>query len=50
MLFTIIELIGATSYNCILHNQPVSIEEYLPYLHETLRHIIIVYTDETPSA
>lgn len=48
MLFTMIELIGATSYNCILHDQPVSIEEYLPYLHETLRHIIIVYTGGAP--
>lgn len=44
MLFTIIEFIGATSYNCILYGQPVSIEEYLPYLHQILRQIIHVYT------
>ena len=48
MLFTIIELVGATSYNCILREQPVSIDEYLPYLHKTLRQIIPVYTDEGP--
>ena len=46
MLFTIIELIGSTSYNCILYSQPVPIEEYLPYLHSILRQIIRIYTDE----
>lgn len=40
MLFTIIELIGSTSYNCILRSQPVSIDEYLPYLHEVLKQIM----------
>lgn len=43
MLFTIIELVGSTSYNCILRNQPVSMEEYLPYLHHVLKQIMNVF-------
>lgn len=43
MLFTIIELIGSTSYNCILKNQPVTMEEYMPYLHESLHKILEVF-------
>lgn len=43
LLFTLIELIGSTSYNCILHSQPVSMEEYLPYLHESIRQILKVF-------
>ena len=35
MLFTILELVGSTCYSCILYQQPVSMEEYLPYLHHT---------------
>ena len=46
MLFTMIELIGTTSYNCILLEQPVSMDEYLPYLHKTLKHIFLVFTEE----
>ena len=30
LLFTMIEFISSTSYNCILHNEPVSMEEYMP--------------------
>ena len=44
MLYTIIELIGSTSYSCILKQTPVSMEEYMPYLHETLKKIIEVFT------
>lgn len=43
MLFTITELIGSTSYNCILRNQPVTIDEYLPYLHKVLEQIMDVF-------
>lgn len=51
MLFTIVELIGSTSYNCILHSQPVSMDEYLPYLHASLRQICRVFTQpEDPAA
>ncbi len=46
MLFTMIELIGTTSYNCILLEQPVSMDKYLPYLHKTLKHIFLVFTEE----
>lgn len=44
MLFTIIELIGSTCYNCILYQQPVSMKEYLPYLHQAILAIFRVYT------
>lgn len=44
MLFTMIELIGSTSYNCILHNQPVSMDAYRPYLHASLIKIREVFT------
>ena len=39
LLFTLIEFISSTSYNCILHNEPVSMEEYMPYMHAALRQI-----------
>ncbi len=44
MLFTIVELVGSTSYSCILYQQPVSMEEYLPSLHRTIHAIIRAYT------
>lgn len=47
MLFTIIELIGSTCYNCILYRQPVSMAEYLPYLHQSILGIFRVYTSGT---
>lgn len=40
MLFTIIELVSATGYSCILYSSPVSLEEYLPYLHRSIHQII----------
>ena len=40
MLFTIVELTGSTAYNSILYNEPLSIEEYKPYLYRTVRLII----------
>lgn len=46
LLFTLIELIGSTCHSCILYHQPVSMEEYLPYLHETIWHILAIYTDD----
>ena len=45
LLFTMIELIGSTSYNCINNSQPVSMEEYLPYLHRSLHHILLAFTE-----
>lgn len=46
LLFTLIELIGSTSYNCILHSQPVSMEEYRPYLHQSLLKVYEVFTTD----
>ena len=40
MLFTILELAGSTGYNSILFEEPVSIEEYKPFLYRTVRLII----------
>ena len=45
LLFTMIELLGSTSYNCIHNSQPVSMEEYLPYLHRSLHHILLAFTE-----
>ena len=44
MLFTIIELIGSVSYSCILYKQPVPMQDYLPYLHRSIRAILSAYT------
>ena len=44
MLFTILELVGSTCYNCIFYRQPVSMEEYLPFLHQTIRQIFVTFT------
>lgn len=44
MLFTIIELVGATCHSCILYEQPVTMKEYLPYLHREIHAILCVYT------
>ena len=46
MLFTIIELINATCYNCILFEEPVTIDEYLPYLHLSIIQIFRAFTVE----
>lgn len=40
MLFTIIELVGATCYSCILYEQPVSLEEYKPYMKKVIEGIL----------
>ena len=40
MLFTIIEMVGATGYGCILYQEPVSLEEYMPYLHKAIQGIL----------
>ena len=46
MLFTIIELIGSTCYSCILFEQPVSMDDYLPYLHQAVHQIFLSFTQE----
>lgn len=40
MLYLIIELVGSTCYNPILYNEPKPIEEFKPYLYDTIRSII----------
>lgn len=40
MLFTIIELVSATCYSCILYKLPVSITEYKPYLYKAIKGIL----------
>ena len=40
MLFTIVELAGASGYNSILFGEPVPIDEYKPFLYRTVRLII----------
>lgn len=47
MLFTIIELVGATCYSCILYQQPVSMEEYKPYLHKTIDGILKSFSQDS---
>ena len=39
-LFMIIELVSSTCFNSILYKQPLPIEEYKPYLYETIRNLI----------
>ena len=43
LLFTILELVGSTCYSCILYEQPLPIEEYMPYLHRSIHHILLSY-------
>ena len=40
LLFTIFELVNSTCYNAILDGVPVSIEEYKPYLFETIKLMV----------
>ncbi len=45
ILFTIIELISSTCYNCIILEQPVTMDEYLPYLHKSILQIVAGFTE-----
>lgn len=44
LLFQLTEFIGATAYSTILYNEPVSIDEFLPHLHNTVRIVIHHYS------
>lgn len=44
LLFSVIELASSTCYSCILYQQPVSLDEYLPYLHRSIDGILDSYT------
>ena len=39
-LYTVMELVGAACYSVILNDEPVGLEEYIPYLHRSLRAIM----------
>ncbi len=39
-LFMIVELVSSTCFNSILHNEPLPIEEYKPYLYSVIRGLI----------
>ena len=39
-LFMIIELAGATCFNSILYREPVSIDEFKPYLYDAIKRLI----------
>ena len=39
-LFMIIELVSSTCFNSILYDEPLPIEEYKPYLYDTIRKLI----------
>lgn len=39
-LFMIIELVSSTCFNSILYNEPLPIEEYKPYLYNTIRKLL----------
>lgn len=45
MMYTIIELISGTSYNAILYQQPVPLEELKPHLYETVRGVFRQYRE-----
>lgn len=40
LLFMIVELVGASCYNCILNSTPLTIEEYKPFLYQSIRSMI----------
>lgn len=39
-LFMIIELVSSTCFNSILYNEPLPIDEFKPYLYDTIRNLI----------
>ena len=40
MLYMIIELVGSSIYSVVLSGDPIPIEEYKPYLYNTIRDIV----------
>ena len=39
-LFMIIELVSSTCFNSILYKNPLPVEDFKPYLYETIRNLI----------
>lgn len=46
MLFIIVELVSSSCYNSILQNEPLPIDEFKPYLYDTIRTIISNFSTE----
>ncbi len=46
MMYLILELISGSSYNAVLYNQPVSLDELKPHLYQTVRQIFRQYRME----
>lgn len=46
MLFIIVELVSSSCYNSILQNEPLPIDEFKPYLYDTIRTIICNFSTE----
>lgn len=46
LMYTILELISGTSYNAILYQQPMSLEELKPEVYETVRGVFRQYRVE----
>lgn len=44
LLFTVIELVDSTCYHCILYQDPVSMQEYRPYLRRAILGIFSMFT------
>ncbi len=40
LIYTILELVNSTCYNVILEKEPVSFEEYKPYLYGIIRSVV----------
>ena len=47
LLFTIVELVSSTCYSCIILKQPVTMEEYLPWLHKAIHQLLDMYTSRS---
>lgn len=45
MLYTIVELVGASCHSIILDNDPISLEDYKPYLYQIVRGIIATFKE-----
>lgn len=45
MMYMILELISGTSYNAILHQQPMGLDELKPYLYEVIQGILNQYRE-----
>lgn len=47
MMYLIVELVGGTSYQAILYQEPTTLEELKPHLYETVRGILKQYRQES---